>query len=62
VGLARPKLIGDLLMFAPYCETHRSRVLLPTTAITALEHTEDGMVARFVCSCGQVGVWHAGQS
>lgn len=48
-------------MFAPYCETHRSRVLLPTTAITALEHTDDGMVARFVCSCGQVGVWHAGQ-
>jgi hypothetical protein len=46
-------------MFAPYCETHRSRVLLPTSAIIALESTDDGMVALFECICGSRGVWRA---
>lgn len=46
-------------MFAPYCETHGSRVLLPTTAITAIEQTDDGLVARFICDCGRAGVWRS---
>lgn len=45
------------MMFAPYCESHGSRVLLPTSAITALESTGRGMVAHFTCSCGETGVW-----
>lgn len=46
-------------MFAPYCERHGSRVLLPTTAITALERTPTGLLARFTCHCGQTGTWQA---
>lgn len=49
-------------MFAPYCERHGSRILLSTTAITALESTANGIVARFECSCGQVGIWRSWQS
>jgi hypothetical protein len=48
-------------MFAPYCERHGSRVLLPTTAIRALESTENGMIVRFECICGQIGTWRAGE-
>jgi hypothetical protein len=47
-------------MFAPYCERHGSRVLLPTTAIQALESTETGMVVQFQCICGQIGLWKSG--
>jgi hypothetical protein len=46
-------------MFAPYCERHESRILLPTTAIKALESTDGGIVVHFECSCGQRGVWKA---
>jgi hypothetical protein len=49
-------------MFAPYCERHGSRVLLPTTAIKALDSTDNGMVVYFECTCGQVGVWRSRQS
>lgn len=48
-------------MFAPYCEAHRSRVLLPTSAITALVSTEKGIVAHFRCICGREGTWNAGR-
>jgi len=47
-------------MFAPYCEYHGSRVLLPTSAITALMHSKEGMIVDFVCSCGTPGTWHTG--
>lgn len=47
-------------MFAPYCERHGSRILLPTTAIRALESTDNGLVVQFECVCGQVGTWRAG--
>jgi len=46
-------------MFAPYCEAHDSRILLPTSAITALVSTESGIIARFTCICGTPGTWRA---
>lgn len=46
-------------MFAPYCNRHGSRVLLPTSAITALVRGPNGIEARFVCHCGAQGVWIA---
>lgn len=46
-------------MFAPYCESHGSRVLLTTESITALVSTDQGIVVHFVCSCGASGVWSA---
>ena len=46
-------------MFAPYCEAHESRILLPASAITALVSTENGIIARFTCSCGTPGTWRA---
>ena len=46
-------------MFAPYCDGHCSRVLLPMSAITALEHSEEGLRARFICTCGREGVWQS---
>lgn len=48
-------------MFAPYCERHGSRVLLPTTAIRALESTDNGLIVQFECICGLVGTWRAGE-
>lgn len=48
-------------MFAPYCESHESRILLPTSAITALVSTEDGIIAHFTCTCGAPGTWSAGR-
>lgn len=46
-------------MFAPYCNRHGSRVLLPTSAITALVRGMDGIEAEFICHCGARGVWKA---
>jgi hypothetical protein len=43
-------------MFAPFCYRHGSRVLLPTTAITALIPTDCGLVAHFTCTCGETGI------
>lgn len=47
-------------MFAPYCTSHESRVLLPVTSIIRLESANDGMIAHFVCNCGNAGVWSTG--
>ncbi|MFZ0014454.1 MAG: hypothetical protein WAL25_10115 [Acidimicrobiia bacterium] len=44
-------------MFAPYCEAHRSVVLLPTSSITAMTRGRQGLVVEFTCDCGQVGTW-----
>lgn len=46
-------------MFAPYCNRHGSRVLLPTSAITALVRRTNGLEAEFLCHCGAHGVWRA---
>ena len=48
-------------MFAPYCEKHGSRVLLPTTAIKAIHSTADGIIVHYECICGHFGVWRAGE-
>jgi hypothetical protein len=44
-------------MFAAYCPRHQSKILLSTDAITALIRTEDGLLAHFVCTCGEPGTW-----
>lgn len=62
MGLVYPELVGDPLMFAPYCETHRSNVLLPASAIKALVSTDEGILAHFECFCGTTGVWTSGQA
>jgi hypothetical protein len=49
-------------MFDPYCENHGSRILLPTSAITALVANDEGMTAHFICYCGAPGVWVADRS
>ena len=49
-------------MFAPYCERHGGKVLLPLDAIDALAGDQDGMVVAFTCTCGQTGVWRPKQA
>lgn len=44
-------------MFAPYCAAHDSRVLLPMTSISAIEHDGDAFIVRFSCTCGATGTW-----
>ena len=44
-------------MFAPYCPTHRSRVLLFTDNIDAIAKGENGLIVRFHCTCGYQGTW-----
>jgi hypothetical protein len=53
--------IEEKTMFAPYCNRHGSRVLLPTSAITALVRGMDGIEAEFICHCGARGVWKANE-
>jgi hypothetical protein len=48
--------IEEKTMFAPYCNRHGPRVLLPTSAITALVRGMDGIEAEFICHCGARGV------
>lgn len=48
-------------MFAPYCERHGSKVLLPLDAIGGLASDDDGMVVAFTCTCGHRGVWRPSQ-
>lgn len=47
-------------MFAPHCDTHGTRVLLPMSAITALMRGTDGLQVEFTCHCGTRGVWRSG--
>lgn len=44
-------------MFAPYCPTHNSQVLLFTENIDAIEKDEEGLSIRFHCTCGYQGTW-----
>ncbi len=44
-------------MFAPYCPTHNSQVLLFTENIDAIEKGEEGLSIRFHCTCGYQGTW-----
>jgi hypothetical protein len=47
-------------MFAVHCPRHRSRVLLDTSAVDALEASPDGVVVHWRCSCGARGTTPAG--
>lgn len=44
-------------MFAPYCETHGSRVLLPVSNISAIARDGEGLIAWYSCTCGYAGTW-----
>lgn len=44
-------------MFAPYCTSHGSRVLLPLAAIGAVVREDERLTVRFSCTCGAVGTW-----
>lgn len=44
-------------MFAPYCPSHGSRVLLFSESIISLERSSHGMRIRYRCTCGHQGVW-----
>ena len=47
-------------MFAPYCEAHGSRVLLPLSRIYGIERLDGCLLAHFECNCGQLGTWSPG--
>ncbi len=47
-------------MFAPYCPTHLSRVLLFTENIDAIVKSENGLMVKFHCTCGYRGIWNPG--
>ena len=47
-------------MFDPYCEYHRSRVLLSNRRIRSIVNRPDGVDVHFVCICGKSGVWRTG--
>lgn len=44
-------------MFAPYCKTHDSRVLLPISSISTIVKEDESLVAWFSCTCGATGTW-----
>jgi len=47
-------------MFDPYCEHHRSRVLLSNRRIRSIVNRADGIDVHFVCICGKPGLWRTG--
>lgn len=47
----------EMTMFAPYCKSHGSRVLMPVSSIYAIAKEGDSLVAWFSCTCGAVGTW-----
>ena len=42
-------------MFSVYCNHHGSEVLLPTSHITGLWNTLEGIVMGWRCYCGETG-------
>jgi hypothetical protein len=48
-------------MFAIYCPTHQSRVLLGTRSIEALVNTDEGVVVHWRCRCGTQGALLTGR-
>lgn len=49
-------------MFAPYCPTHGSRVLLFEENIERIVRTGTGLQIAYVCNCGYQGLWCPGNS
>lgn len=42
-------------MLSAHCPRHGRTVLVPTSAIDAIDNTLDGIVVRWHCTCGQLG-------
>ncbi len=49
-------------MFAPYCPTHGSRVLLFDDNIERIVRTSNGLQIAYRCNCGYQGLWCPGDS
>lgn len=47
-------------MFAPYCPTHGSRVLLFDDNIERIVRTSEGLQIAFRCNCGYQGMFCPG--
>jgi hypothetical protein len=47
-------------MFAPYCPSHGSRVLLFEENIERIVRTGDGLQIAYRCNCGYQGLWCPG--
>lgn len=48
-------------MFAAYCPTHGSRILLDIGRLVRLDHTDHGIEAHLRCYCGADLVVHPGR-
>ena len=60
--MAGEQIPGGLLMFAPYCPTHGSRVLLFDDNIERIVRTSTGLQIAYRCNCGYQGLWCPGDS
>lgn len=47
-------------MFAAYCPTHGSQILLDIGRLVRLDHTDHGVDAKLRCYCGAELVVHTG--
>ena len=48
-------------MYAVYCPTHESQVLLGSRSIMQIENTAHGIDLHWQCHCGTRGVEHLGE-
>lgn len=48
-------------MFSVHCAQHGAKVLLTDRHIEALENTDDGILIRWVCYCGERGSFTSGR-
>jgi hypothetical protein len=46
-----------IIVFAPYCPTHHSRVLLFAENIDGIDNRDGCPTIHFHCTCGFVGTW-----
>jgi hypothetical protein len=60
--VAEKQTPGGALMFAPYCPTHGSRVLLFDDNIERIVRTSKGLQIAYRCNCGYQGLWFPGDS
>jgi hypothetical protein len=51
---------GGVEVFAVFCPTVGSQVLIWSSEIRAVTNLEDGIRVQFECACGCEGVWHTG--
>lgn len=48
-------------MFSVHCPRHNSEVLLTESRIRSIHTSDDGVVVRWSCWCGQPGATHTGR-